>query len=80
MKFHFLFRIDLHKSGCLCAVCVVRRRRREREGLPEATERQMETCDDNLGLEFKEEVCLTFRFFLIWSSDNTLNYCLGKVF
>ncbi|CAA6660164.1 unnamed protein product [Spirodela intermedia] len=47
--------IDLHKSGCLCAVCVVRRRRREREGLSEATERQMEACDDNLGPEFKEE-------------------------
>ncbi|XP_078434526.1 DNA-binding bromodomain-containing protein isoform X2 [Wolffia australiana] len=47
--------IDLHKSGCLCAVCVVRRRRREREGLSDLTERQMESSDEKLTEELKEE-------------------------
>uniref|UniRef100_A0A1D1ZD23 Bromodomain-containing protein 4 n=1 Tax=Anthurium amnicola TaxID=1678845 RepID=A0A1D1ZD23_9ARAE len=45
--------IDLHKSGCLCAVCVVRRRRKEREGTSLMADRQ--TCDDNLPQEFKHE-------------------------
>ena len=59
---NFYFRIDLHKSGCLCAVCVVRRKRREREEQSELTEKQSETSDEKLTQDFTEEVFLIFLF------------------
>ncbi|XP_065049261.1 uncharacterized protein LOC135679436 isoform X1 [Musa acuminata AAA Group] len=43
--------IDQHKSDCLCAVCVVRRRRKERE----AVESQAYASDPNISGELKLE-------------------------
>lgn len=46
--------IDLHKSDCLCAVCVVRRRRKERENSG-AIQSQMKVNNANLPRELKIE-------------------------
>ncbi|XP_072965006.1 uncharacterized protein [Typha angustifolia] len=43
------YAIDRHKSDCLCAVCVVRRRRKERE------ESQIAITNSNLSQQFKLE-------------------------
>ncbi|XP_077249732.1 DNA-binding bromodomain-containing protein isoform X2 [Tasmannia lanceolata] len=47
--------ISHHKSDCLCAVCVVRRRRKEREGNAQLVDNQSEINDGNLTQEFKQE-------------------------
>ncbi|XP_074581152.1 uncharacterized protein LOC141837680 isoform X2 [Curcuma longa] len=47
--------IDQHKSDCLCAVCAVRRRRKEREENSIAVENQAETSDHNMSRELKIE-------------------------
>ncbi|PIA40941.1 hypothetical protein AQUCO_02300012v1 [Aquilegia coerulea] len=44
-----------HKSDCLCAVCVVRRRRKEREEIADVVEAQIDTSDGNMSQEFKQE-------------------------
>ncbi|XP_058097709.1 transcriptional activator SPT7 [Magnolia sinica] len=44
--------INHHKSGCLCAVCILMRRRRERE---ENARMQRRMIDGNLSQEFKQE-------------------------
>ncbi|KAJ6847769.1 ankyrin repeat, bromo and BTB domain-containing protein [Iris pallida] len=46
--------IDLHKSDCLCAVCVMRRRRKEREQNSAVIEDQVRT-EGNLSRELKLE-------------------------
>lgn len=47
--------IDLHKSDCLCAVCVVRRRRKERETNSSAIEKQAKLSNGDLPREFSIE-------------------------
>ncbi|KAK9137546.1 hypothetical protein Sjap_008140 [Stephania japonica] len=47
--------INRHKSDCQCAVCVVRRRRKEREEVAPVIENQIETSDGNLIQEFRLE-------------------------
>ncbi|XP_042509546.1 bromodomain testis-specific protein isoform X2 [Macadamia integrifolia] len=47
--------INRHKSDCLCAVCVVRRRRKEREGNSQVTENEIRISDSNLSQELKHE-------------------------
>ncbi|KAG1328180.1 transcriptional activator SPT7 [Cocos nucifera] len=47
--------IDRHKSDCLCAVCVVRRRRKEREESSAVLESQMAVSNANLSQEFRVE-------------------------
>ncbi|XP_008802897.2 bromodomain-containing protein 3 [Phoenix dactylifera] len=47
--------IDRHKSDCLCAVCVVRRRRKEREESSAVLESQMAISNPNLPQEFRIE-------------------------
>lgn len=47
--------IDRHKSDCLCAVCVVRRRRKEREESSAVLESQMPISNANLPQGFKVE-------------------------
>ncbi|KAF5199621.1 Bromodomain-containing protein [Thalictrum thalictroides] len=44
-----------HKSNCLCAVCVVRRRRKEREEIADVVEAQIDISDGNMSQEFKQE-------------------------
>ncbi|KAK1310471.1 hypothetical protein QJS10_CPA08g01243 [Acorus calamus] len=48
-------RVDLHKSDCLCAVCVVRRNRREREGNSQTVGSPVLTIDDRSNQELKQE-------------------------
>ncbi|OAY72052.1 hypothetical protein ACMD2_23398 [Ananas comosus] len=48
-------RIDLHKGDCLCAVCVVRRRRKEREENSAVVENEMAIPVGNLSQQFKLE-------------------------
>ncbi|KAK1287555.1 Transcription factor GTE7 [Acorus calamus] len=48
-------RVDLHKSDCLCAVCVVRRNRREREGNSQTVLSPVLTTDDRSSQELKQE-------------------------
>lgn len=47
--------IDLHKSDCLCAVCVVRRKRKEREENSAVSEGRMRMTEANVSREFKLE-------------------------
>ncbi|XP_010251661.1 PREDICTED: bromodomain-containing protein 3 isoform X2 [Nelumbo nucifera] len=47
--------INHHKGDCLCAVCVVRRRRQEREGNGQMVENQTGVTDGDLSQEFKQE-------------------------
>eukprot|EP00268_Persea_americana_P052847 TRINITY_DN5941_c0_g1_i6.p1 TRINITY_DN5941_c0_g1~~TRINITY_DN5941_c0_g1_i6.p1 ORF type:complete len:701 (-),score=176.21 TRINITY_DN5941_c0_g1_i6:226-2328(-) len=47
--------IDLHKSDCLCAVCVVRRRKREREGNAKMVKKQGRKNGGNPIQQFKQE-------------------------
>ncbi|XP_020088891.1 bromodomain testis-specific protein [Ananas comosus] len=47
--------IDLHKGDCLCAVCVVRRRRKEREENSAVVENEMAITVGNLSQQFKLE-------------------------
>lgn len=47
--------IDLHKSDCLCAVCVVRRRKREREGNAKKVKKQSKKGGGNLTKVIKQE-------------------------
>ncbi|KAK9929074.1 hypothetical protein M0R45_026184 [Rubus argutus] len=44
-----------HKSDCLCAICVLKRRRREREENAQIIKSQLEASDNNLSQEFKQE-------------------------
>lgn len=44
-----------HKSDCLCAICVLKRRRREREENARIAKSQTEGGDNNLPPEFKQE-------------------------
>ncbi|GMN26782.1 hypothetical protein TIFTF001_001417 [Ficus carica] len=44
-----------HKSDCLCAICVLKRRRREREENARIAKSQTEGGDNNLSSEFKQE-------------------------
>lgn len=54
----FLFCRRRHKSDCLCAICVLKRRRREREENARIAKSQTEGGDNNLSPEFKQEVSL----------------------
>eukprot|EP00262_Sarcandra_glabra_P016727 TRINITY_DN5549_c0_g1_i1.p1 TRINITY_DN5549_c0_g1~~TRINITY_DN5549_c0_g1_i1.p1 ORF type:complete len:657 (+),score=153.68 TRINITY_DN5549_c0_g1_i1:74-2044(+) len=47
--------INLHKGGCLCAVCVLRRRRQEREENARMVETQIRLNDVVLSQELKQE-------------------------
>ncbi|XP_057977899.1 uncharacterized protein LOC131164611 [Malania oleifera] len=47
--------IKRHKDDCLCAICVVRRRRLERKDNAQIVEDQIGSCDGNLASEFKQE-------------------------
>ncbi|OVA04290.1 Bromodomain [Macleaya cordata] len=47
--------ISHHKSNCLCAVCVVRRKRKEREGNAQIVENQIEISDGNPSQVLKRE-------------------------
>ncbi|XP_043704090.1 bromodomain testis-specific protein isoform X2 [Telopea speciosissima] len=47
--------INRHKSDCLCAVCVVRRRRKEREGNSQVIENEIGISDSNVSQELKNE-------------------------
>lgn len=47
--------IDLHKSDCLCAVCVVRRRRKEREKNSPEIMRQVKISNTDLPRDFSLE-------------------------
>lgn len=49
-----------HKLDCLCAICVLKRRRREREENARLTKGQIGVSDNELGQEFKQEVQLCF--------------------
>ncbi|KAK9286209.1 hypothetical protein L1049_014594 [Liquidambar formosana] len=46
--------VKRHKDGCLCAICVLKRRRRERENA-QIVEDQVGASDNNLALGFKQE-------------------------
>ena len=67
----FLFCRRRHKSDCLCAICVLKRRRREREENARIAKSQTEGGDNNLSPEFKLEVSLkilaeSYPNFLLW--------------
>ncbi|KAK9140105.1 hypothetical protein Scep_009786 [Stephania cephalantha] len=48
--------INCHKIDCQCAVCVVRRRRKEREEVALVVENHIEASDENLTQEFRLEI------------------------
>ena len=49
-----------HKADCLCAICVLKRRRREREENERIAMGQIGASDNNLPQELKQEVSLKF--------------------
>ncbi|KAL5703778.1 hypothetical protein ACHQM5_022288 [Ranunculus cassubicifolius] len=59
-----------HKSDCLCAVCVVRRRRKEREADAKLVETQIEISDGNVSQEFKQEEPYTENHYSEDASSN----------
>lgn len=55
--FHVLFCRRRHKFDCLCAICVLKRRRREREENDRIAKSQNGADDDKLDRDLKQEVC-----------------------
>lgn len=55
---YIICRFRRHKDGCLCAVCVLKRRRLEKEGkdLPQNVDDLIKTNDKNMAIGSKQEV------------------------
>lgn len=49
-------RLKKHKEGCQCAICVMMRRRQEREEISRMMGGQIEGSDDSLGEDIKPGV------------------------
>jgi len=69
-----------HKSGCLCAVCIMKRRRKEREGkLPG---NQIDTTNMDMHHELKGEVFSpqSYSYFIVRTSIMSVSLCNYTLF
>lgn len=58
-------RLKKHKDGCLCAICVMMRRRQEREESARMFEDHAEASDDYIDEEARAQVGLSLLYGLV---------------